>query len=61
MVKSWEVMLATIYCIVKNNKNNIQASSDFKYQFSTNPFMRDLYQAMVTKFLCEMTGWSIAV
>ena len=51
-------MLATIYCIVKNN---IQASSEFKYQFSTNPFMRDLYQAMVTKFLCEMTGWSIAV
>jgi len=39
----------------------IQAPSEFKCQFSANPLMKEIYQAMATKFLFEMTGWSIAV
>ena len=39
----------------------IQAPSELKCEFSSNQFMRELHEAMVTKFLREMTGWSIAV
>ena len=39
----------------------VQAPSELRCQFSANPLMKEIYQAMATKFLCEMTGWSIAV
>lgn len=39
----------------------IQVPHELRCQFSINPFLKETYHAMVTKFLYEMTGWSIAV